>query len=101
MTPDQLQRFERIEALMARFVSDHYTFSQHIQMFDGRNIQLGKTTGTKIGTETTQKLGFFNATPVSQQASIADPVGGGTVDSQARTAINSILDVLDIFGFTA
>jgi len=31
------------------------------------NIVLSATTGTKIGTATTQKLGFFNATPVAQQ----------------------------------
>lgn len=31
---------------------------------DGTNITLGTTTGTKIGTGTTEKLGFWNATPV-------------------------------------
>jgi len=31
---------------------------------DGTNIPLGSTTGTKIGTATTQKLGFWNATPI-------------------------------------
>lgn len=31
------------------------------------NIVLSATTGTKIGTATTQKLGFFNTTPVAQQ----------------------------------
>ena len=46
-------------------------------------------------------LGFLGATPVVQQSSIADPSGGTTVDSQARTAVISILDVLDAFGFTA
>lgn len=30
------------------------------------------TTGIKIGTATTQKLGFFNATPVTQQSSTTD-----------------------------
>lgn len=30
-----------------------------------------------------------------QQALIADPVGGGTVDAEARTAINAILDLLE------
>lgn len=37
----------------------------------------------------------------AQQAHIADPSGGGTQDSQARTAINAILDVLDTHGLTA
>lgn len=34
---------------------------------DATNIVLNTTTGTKIGTATGQKLGFFNATPVIQQ----------------------------------
>jgi hypothetical protein len=36
-----------------------------------------------------------------QQAHIADPSGGATVDAQARTAINSILTVLENIGATA
>ena len=34
---------------------------------EGINIVAGTTTGTKIGTGTTQKLGFWNVTPVVQQ----------------------------------
>lgn len=102
MTPEQEQRLERIEALLASFIAtDKYTFQRHIQMLDGRNIQTGTTTGTIIGTETTQKVGFFGKSPVAQQSSIADPAGGATIDTQARTAVNSILDVLDALGFTA
>lgn len=33
---------------------------------DGSNIIVATTTGTVIGTSTTQKLAFFNATPVAQ-----------------------------------
>ena len=33
---------------------------------DATNIALNTTTGTKIGTATTQKLGFYNATPIVQ-----------------------------------
>lgn len=39
---------------------------------DAANVILGTTTGTKIGTATTQKLGFFNTTPVVQQAAATD-----------------------------
>jgi Ubiquitin-activating enzyme E1 FCCH domain len=31
---------------------------------DGTNITFGTTTGTKLGTATTEKIGFWNATPV-------------------------------------
>ena len=33
---------------------------------DGENIIVGSTNGTKIGTAATQKLGFWNATPIAQ-----------------------------------
>ena len=36
-----------------------------------------------------------------QQSHVSDPSGGTTVDAEARTAINSILDILEAFGFMA
>lgn len=39
---------------------------------EGANLVLGTATGTKIGTATNQRLGFFNATPVVQPALTAD-----------------------------
>ncbi len=41
-------------------------------VWDGATMVMGSTTGTKFGTATTQKLGFFNATPVVQQLATAD-----------------------------
>jgi hypothetical protein len=41
------------------------------------------------------------AAPVTTQAKIADPASGGTVDTQARTAINAIIDALEAFGITS
>ncbi len=38
---------------------------------EGGNVILGTTTGTKIGTATTQKLGFYNATPIVKQTGVA------------------------------
>ena len=37
-----------------------------MQWIDGLNMQVGSTAGTKIGTATTQKIGFWNATPIVQ-----------------------------------
>lgn len=65
------------------------------------NIVLGTSTGTKIGTATTQKLGFWNATPVVQQSHIADPSGGATQDAEARTAIAAINALCATLGLTA
>lgn len=46
---------------------------------DGANLILGSTSGTKIGTAITQKLGFWNATPVVQQ--VLATGAGNTVDN--------------------
>lgn len=52
---------------------DKYIFQRHIQMFDGRNFQLAKGTGTKFGTEETQKLAFYGATPVNKPETVTVP----------------------------
>jgi hypothetical protein len=39
---------------------------------EANDIAVGTTTGTKIGTATTQKLGFFGVTPVAQQTELTD-----------------------------
>lgn len=38
---------------------------------DAINVVVGSTTGTKIATATTQKLGFYNATPIAQRSGAA------------------------------
>lgn len=43
-----------------------------LTLADACNIVVDTTTGTKIGTATSQKLGFFNATPVVQQVATTD-----------------------------
>lgn len=50
-----------------------------LSMGDAANMVLGTTTGTKIGTGTTEKLGFWGITPVVQQ--ILATGGGATVDN--------------------
>lgn len=46
---------------------------------EGHNITMGTTTGSKIGTATTEKIGFWNATPVVQQ--VLATGAGATVDN--------------------
>lgn len=72
-----------------------------IIMGDGYNIAVNTSTGTKIGTATTQKLGFFNAAPVVQPAGVADATGGATIDAEARTAINAVISKLETLGLLA
>jgi hypothetical protein len=67
----------------------------------GKNFVLNTTTGTKIGTGTTQKLGFWNATPVVQPAAQADASGGSVIDTEARAALNGLLAKLRTIGLIA
>ncbi len=48
-----------------------FTHNGAITIADAKDITLNATTGTKIGTATSEKIGFWNATPVIQQASAA------------------------------
>ena len=82
--------------------AENVTFSEGITFADAKNIVLNTTTGTKIGTATGQKLGFYNATPVDQPAAVADlahsttsgslPTPDGTVNiSNAASPTNAEL----------
>jgi hypothetical protein len=46
-------------------ITDNY-IRGNFNITDGRNLIIGTTTGTKIGTATSQKLSFWNATPIVQ-----------------------------------
>jgi hypothetical protein len=103
MTNDELKTEIDIlkQRLNAYELSDRFMMNKTFQLMDGRNIQLGKGTGTKIGTEATQKIGFFGASPVAQQGHITAPTGGATVDGPARGVINATLTALAALGFVA
>jgi hypothetical protein len=65
---------------------------------DAHNIVVGTTTGTKIGTATSQKLGFFNATPVVQPASTS---ADATDLATAITLVNNLKAKLISLGLIA
>jgi len=65
---------------------------------NGRDFVLDTTTGTKIGTATNQKLGFYNATPVVQASGIAD--ADGTL-ADITTKFNDLLAKLEAYGLLA
>ena len=100
LTEQQIRQIVRDE-LEPIFGIDRLRFEKHIQILDARNIQLGRTTGTKFGTATDQKVGFYGTIPVDQPAAVSDPSGGGTQDAEARTAINAIIDRLQELGLIA
>jgi hypothetical protein len=86
-------------------------FHGGLQLQDGQNIVFQSSSGTKIGTATTQKFAFWNATPVTQRSGISDVASDavdttyGTQESNVitslRTKVNAILQVLEDLGITA
>ncbi|MFA5262188.1 MAG: hypothetical protein WC378_00070 [Opitutaceae bacterium] len=77
-----------------------------ITMDDGANIVANTTTGTKIGTGATQKLGFWNATPVVQpsgagQAAIVKTVAVAnmTIGAAINAATASNSAAAEAWGF--
>lgn len=83
----------------------------HIYMNSTKNLHFGTTTGTKIGTSTSEKLAFWNATPIVQPTGIA-AINTGTVDSawgateatvvnDIRTKLDSLINKLETIGLLA
>lgn len=115
MTPEEKQQLEtltrKVDQLLDVYYRTHFIdrdvfgnpvyFNNKVFIKDGVVISIGTTTGLKIGNAVTEKVAFFGETPVAQQTAITAPSGGATIDSEARTAINSIRTVLSAFGFTA
>jgi hypothetical protein len=62
------------------------------------NFVLGTGTGTEIGTAANQKLGFWGATPVVQESTIAD--ADGTL-ADITTKFNTLLASLETIGVLA
>lgn len=104
MTPEEVRKIFRQELATAiGGLNDKFLFQKSMQIFDGRNIQVGKNTGTQIGTEALQKIGFYGVAPVAQQSAITAPSGGGAagVDNPARGAIVSLIAAIKNMGITA
>lgn len=63
------------------------------------NIATDTTTGTKIGTAATQKIGFYNATPIVQPA--ANPDTSGATLAALETEVNQVKQTLRDLGLMA
>lgn len=67
---------------------------------DNFNIATGTTTGSQIGTSTTQKLGFYGVTPVVQQAAITT-IATNATGTAISTAVNAVINELIALGLIA
>ncbi len=77
-------------AITVPITSGAIVFGGGLTLPDAGDIVVNATTGTKIGTATSQKLGFWNVTPIIQ------PVGAGQAaitDSTGGVAAASLVDV--------
>ena len=88
-------------AISIPITSGTITLGGGLTLPDAADIVVNATTGTKIGTATTQKIGFYNATPVVQGASVADASGGAVIDVEARAAINALISRIEATGLIA
>ena len=78
-------------------LNGNVTISGLVSLPDSSNVQLGTGAGTKIGTATTQKIGFYNATPVVQPTAIADATDAPSVITQ----LNLLLGHMRTLGLIA
>ena len=46
-------------------------------------------------------IGLYGASPVAQASKISDPSGGATIDAEARTAINALIEALEGIGIAS
>jgi hypothetical protein len=72
--------------------------SSLLHLADAGNITVGTTTGTKIGTSASQKIGFFNATPVVQPTELTDELTSIT-HTAPGTPDYAIQDLVQNTGF--
>ncbi len=96
MSPEDIQnlqdRIVKLEQIINLLVKpDSYVFERPLKA--GAN-------GLKIGVSG-NKMSVYGVMPIAKQAAITGPTGGGTIDSQARTAINTIITTLQNFGITS
>lgn len=64
---------------------------------DGINITVGTSTGTQIGTASTQKIGFLGATPAVQQTG-GSAIAGSSYTTNEQSMLQKTYNALRTFG---
>jgi hypothetical protein len=78
-------------------LNGNVTISGLVSLSNSSDVQLGTGAGTKIGTATTQKIGFYNATPVVQPTAVVDATDASSVITQ----LNLLLGRMRTLGLIA
>lgn len=97
----ELDDLKRLVNFLVR--TDRYVFARDLQIEDNRNIRLSGTTGSRIGTASTQKMGFFGGTPIVRPSAVSIPtITGSDSDASARQAISDLYNnVIKALGLSA
>lgn len=74
-----------IPIAITRAAGGDVAVNRPIQMGDAKDIKFNTTTGTKIGTSTTQKIGFWNATPIAKPTVTGSKASGAALASLLST----------------
>jgi hypothetical protein len=86
------------------------TFSTPVKLGEGVNVVTGTTTGTKFGTTNLQKLGWWNAAPVIQNAGWTVTAGytadrsfnpASTTLNETAAVLGTLIDTLKSYGLLA
>lgn len=93
-------RIDKYDFMNPAYFNGNVYLNNKIYLKDGSTVNIGATTGAIIGA-TGEKIGFLGHAPIARQAAITAPTGGATVDAQSRTAIGTIITVLQSFGLTS
>jgi hypothetical protein len=96
---DLEQRIKHLEEVIGKInLSDRFYLSKPLQLQDGRKIITGKTNGTIIGSEITQKLGFWNTTPVVQDQFHFNGTISNTWGAVEQATLSNIQRILISYG---
>jgi hypothetical protein len=98
-TPGNLTEWQSsASAILASVSSAGLGSFAGVTLTDATNIIVGSTTGTKIATATSQKIGFWNATPIIQPASANQ---AAMTNSTTGSYDGTLVDVGIVFSQTA
>lgn len=96
MTPEERKLLQDTSAKLDAFLDVYYR-----TVFIDKQVYMNKTY-FKNDVYLPTKTAFFGSnTQVSKQSAITAPTGGATIDSQARTAIGTIITTLQSLGLTS
>ncbi len=102
--PDKMVIFKELVVNGKFTITNALILIANLTLKDGGTLNLGATTGTKIGA-TGDKAGFLGATPLVRQGAITSPTAPSAAYVQAeaqsmKTAVDAIRTILSSFGFT-